>query len=197
MLEFEIIPSDTNRKVYKTLVIKNYAYNNPSMKILFDTGAYLPVWTDGIANFIDTFAQCRYLNIKAILSGFGVSYEVADVYGVPVFVLRDDKGNWVKINNLYIVVTKRDFSFQMILSFPTLEKMNYHYLSYTNKNNIYKQIDPKFRIYPHRDTYYMSPNIITVNNIILNRLEEKYEGISSRIKIGDRILDNVYTFTQE
>lgn len=56
---------------------------------------------------------------------------------------------------MYIAVTKRDFSFRMLLGFPVLYKTGFEYSSF----NVAKDDNPKpstLIIYPHKNDYYMS-----------------------------------------
>lgn len=198
MLEFDIISAKNPANVYNTLVIRNYAYNKPSMHMLFDTGAGIPVWVGGLTSFADSFPNNRRTDIFAIMRGFGHGYEYAPVFIIPEFVIQDEQGNSVMIQNLYVAVIKRDFSFKMLLSFPTLEQMNYHYISYTDRNNVYKKIKPLLRIYPYRNIYYMNISSTPITNETINVLKEEYPDIKSFINMTHYryMLNYVYTFAQ-
>lgn len=110
MLEFHILSSsgrheneiEINSHVYDLLTIRNYAYKNPSMKVLVDTGAFLPTWVDGMVSFFRLFPKCKKINAQAILKGFGKSYEVVSVYEIPVFRLEDNTGKSIEFRNMNV-----------------------------------------------------------------------------------------------
>ena len=124
MLEFKILSSDNRTKVYQTFVVNNHAYKNPLMSVLIDTGAYLPTWTNGFDSFIRTFPNSVFANAETASRGFGLSYEVLPVYIIPEYKLTDSDHHTVCIRNLPVAVTKKDFSFSMLLGFTTFRKMN-------------------------------------------------------------------------
>lgn len=187
MLEFPILTSNNNSKIYTTLIIKNFAYKNPNMRILFDTGASLPAWVGGFDSFQKRFPDSIFENAETILKGFGKGFEIAPVYKIPEFILKDNQNNKIVIKNMPIVVTNRDYSFDMILSFTSLRKINYKYISYTYKNGTYNEINPKFRIYPHKKIYYLNPLYKFTKDLPLN-LQKYFE--------QPKVLENVYVFNQ-
>ncbi len=193
MLEFPVLHLP-KAHVYSVMSFVNHAYTVPKMPVLFDTGATISVWVGGSKSFEATFPSAVRMDMQAILSGFGSGYDVADVCRIPEYHLKDSMGNTVMIKNLYVAVTKRDFSFRMILSFPVFEKMNYQYISYTNQGG-HKQINPLFRLYPSKSTYMMSIKYRNITDDLLYALEQKYPGIKKRLKCS-KVLIDAYTFTQ-
>ena len=160
MMEFEVLPTEiaidekNYMQYYSVLMCKNYAYENPSMKILVDTGAGIPTWVKSERSLHNIFPDAIKTEHKAIIRGFGGMQEVTDVYLLPQYRLSDKKGNSVIIHNMPITVANRDFSFDMLISFTTLLKMNYSFISYVNRKE-YKEISPIFRLFPHKNEYYM------------------------------------------
>lgn len=194
MMEFNVLPSN-GVKVYNTLHFMNRAYKSPEMVVLFDTGAFMSVWVDGIELFLRRFPDAKRTDTQAILRGFGTGYEVAPVYTIPEYRIMDESGQCVTIKNLFVAVIKRDFSFQMILSFPLFSKMNYHYISYTDRGGSVKSINPRFRLYPKQKLYCMNVKVVNVNAVLLKELEKKYPGITPQIK-AKTIVHSAYIFTQ-
>ena len=92
---------------------------------------------------------------EALLRGFGGSGEVADVYIIPEFVLQDEAEQSVIFHNLPVIVVKRDYSFNMILSYTLLNKMNFHHSAYVDKNNQYMPKNPSISIQPYKNKYYV------------------------------------------
>lgn len=121
---------------------------------------------------------------------------MAPVYKIKEFILKDENDNVVMIRNMYIVVTNRDFSFQVILSFSSLRKMNYQYLSYSNEDGIQKELNPQLIIYPQREIYYMNAQFTEVTKEVLDILKREYPNIDNYIE-QPRIINNVYTFIQK
>lgn len=155
----------------------------------------MSVWVDGIELFLHRFPDAKRMDTQVILRGFGTGYEVVPVYTIPEYRIMDESGQRVTIKNLSVAVIKRDFSFQMILSSPLFSKMNYHYISYTDRGGSVKSINPRFRLYPKQKLYCMNVKVVNVNAVLLKELEKKYPGITPQIK-AKTIVHSAYIFTQ-
>lgn len=185
MLEFNIISNNSNTAVYELKIIRNKA-TNPSIQTLIDTGASFPVWVDGLEAFKALFPDSKFANAETIIRGFGNGFEVAPIYIVPKFKLSDGK-NEITYTNLPIAILTRDYSFNMIISFTMLNKLNYNFVSYTNRKGV-KAINPIFRIHNQKETYHAGFTQCTTRETIAEK-NLKYFSTPNIIK-------SVYIFTQ-
>ena len=186
MLNFKLLSSSSDEKLYNLLVINNHAYTSSLMSVLIDTGAYLPTWVDGIDAFIRRFPDSKFANAESISKGFGLEYEILPIYIVPEYRLTDEKNNTVCIRNLPVAVTEKDFSFSMILSFTTFRNMNFSYNS-----SVYKQSDktrsvsilsnPILSISPRKQIYNSSTDFVNITDKVLELLESEYPDIENRL----------------
>lgn len=178
MLEFNVVK---NKHGYNYVIILE-KYYNPSISILIDTGSLYPVWTSDESAFLDLFPDARLANnLTCMLGGFGNGTESCKIYILPKFILSDGKESII-YHNLPVVMQKKNFSFDMIISSTMLNKMNYKYVSHTRDK---KEINPVFRIYNLKQDYYAGIHKITLQpntNICINT---------------HYVLSNVYTFTHE
>lgn len=192
VLEFDI--KHNEQRIYDMLTFYNSAYQNPRMKVLFDTGASFPVWVDDFELFGSYFPNYKSAESQMILKGFGLGYEVAPVFEIPRFVLSDEQHNYIEIRNMLVAAIKRDYTFQMILSYPVLEKMNWSHVAYFNRNGV-RKIDPKLRITPHRQVYYMKGKKTSVTPMLLHELSREFPQIEKHIT-AKNLISTAYTFTQ-
>lgn len=125
MLEFPIVSNVNNSNVYNLLIIEN-RIDDENYKVLVDTGASIPVWVDGEEVFKYFYPDAIQSEKKAYIGGFGGNGEIVDVFIVPIFIIGDGRDNIV-FKDIPIAVTDRDFSFQMIMSFTMLNKLQFEY----------------------------------------------------------------------
>ena len=176
MLVFNIVANNLN-------VIRNVGNDNV-ISTLVDTGASLPVWVGDLDLFESYFPDCTEDDSETLISGFGKGIEIAPVYRIPEFELSDGSDS-IKFMNLLVAVIQRDYSFDMILSFPMLSKANYGYVSY---NEMHKPVSPSFYIEPFKDTYYTG----TKKALIAERVSaENQKYFKKRY-----VLEDMYVFTQ-
>ncbi len=113
---------------------------------LFDTGATMPVWCSSEGLFKIVFPDAILLDEKFVLSGFGKTPEIVNVYKIPVFYLKDDNSS-LEFRNLHIATSfGRSFGCDLILSYTMFTKMDCHILN-RNLNNAVLQIDYDKDIY--------------------------------------------------
>jgi hypothetical protein len=185
MLEFNIISNNKNKSLIELTIIRNKA-SVPYINTLVDTGASFPVWLGGVTTFLEQFPNSRQANAETIIRGFGHGFEVAPVFIIPLFELSDGT-NKIAYRNLPIAVIKRDYTFSMIISFTMLNKMNFSYVSYTNRKEI-KQINPVFRIYNHKQLYHMGYTQSPVASTLPENIAKQFK--------TPNIAGHTYIFTQ-
>ena len=187
MLEFPVISNANNSQVYNLMIINNCAYAI-SLKTLIDTGASITTWVKGVQSFQAVFPDAKKMDdTEALIRGFGGSGEVADVYIIPEFVLRDEADKTVIFHNLPVIVVKRDYSFNMILSYTLLNKMNFNHIAYSDENSQYNAVHPSINIQPYKGDYYVG---FTRRKVSEFRKEiQKYFHLTY-------CLENTYIFTQ-
>ncbi len=175
-------------QVRDVLLIENRV---PSYYIptLLDTGAALPTWLRGYRTFAKTFPDYVDENAKAVLAGFGGDGEIAPVYRIPRFMFGDVCGNTVVFRDMPVVVTERNFQFDMVLSFTLFRKINVEYVSYkTDESGNYCELNPRIRFFPHKEEYYVGARYLPVT-----RMPEGYKtGVQA-----EKLLTGVYVFSQK
>lgn len=167
---------------------KNHVYRERKrFNCLIDTGASVPVWCAGESLLKTYYPNCAKLDAVYILNGFGKGSEVVPVYLIPQFVLSDGK-QCINYINITVAVTKRDFTFDMILSYSLFNKMNINIDTFTNKNGGHSVV-PNLKIASIKDTYNVGYKRADISPYNMNQIVSM---------CGTRnILHSVYIFNQQ
>jgi len=188
MLEFPVIPKENNEQIYNLLIIDNKAYK-VTLPTLIDTGATISTWVGGYKSFKSVFPEAELLSdTEALLRGFGGSGEIAKVYLIPEYVLKDNFKNSIVFNNMPIIVTRRDYSFRMILSYTMLNKLNFEHKAYTYIEKKYIASNQKIYIKPYKDYFFVG----YTRRMVSEFREEIQQSFS-----GKYCLDNTYIFAEQ
>lgn len=156
MLEFGLLPDIDNPNLYSVKRIENHL-NGESYNVLVDSGASIPVWVDGLESFQYFYSDAIPTNYTIKLKGFGGDGEDVPVYILPEFHLSDGTDR-VVYHRLPIAIIERDFSVQMIISFPMIERMNYNYVYYSEEDGAIAICNPPLlRLFPIKQDY----NVLT------------------------------------
>ena len=123
------------------------------IKCMLDTGADMPVWcgSEGLLKIV--FPKARLTDKKFLLSGFGRKPEIADIYKIPEFIIKD-KNESLTFQNLYIASSfGRNFGCDLILSATMFKQMDYAILNRKKDTSV-------LEITYDRDVYYtqLMPN---------------------------------------
>lgn len=120
---------------------------NKQIKCMLDTGADMPVWcgSEGLLKIV--FPETEKADKKFLLSGFGRKPEVVDIYKIPEFFIKDEKGI-LTFQNLYIASSfGRNFGCDLILSATMFKHMDYSILNRKRNTSV---LEIKY----DRDLYY-------------------------------------------
>lgn len=63
--------------------------NDNTLSCMFDTGSGLSVWCSGLNYFKLCFPNCKRIDYKMLVYGFGDSAIESDVYVIPEFCIKD------------------------------------------------------------------------------------------------------------
>lgn len=120
---------------------------NKQIKCLLDTGADMPVWCGNKELLKIVFPEAGQINKKFLLSGFGRKPEVADIYKIPEFFIRNEYEVLI-FQNLYIASSfGRNFGCDLILSATMFSRMDYSILNRKRSPSV-------LEIVYDRDIYY-------------------------------------------
>ena len=149
-------------------IIKGYTRPVISLKedvtCLIDTGADIPVWTQGSESLKRAFNAKGMKDKKFILSGFGKEPEIADVYNIADVILRDNKGDVITFKNLTVACTARPAMVaHLILPATAFSHMNYTIC------NVGVQ-KPVVEIEHYKDEYYVNPIFSSVDDRFVERV---------------------------
>ena len=87
----------------KNRPVFSYTSNEEEVTALLDSGAEAPVWCAGDKDFCAAYPDAKKLDWETKIFGFGKEAEMASVYIIPDFVLRDEKEEY-HIRNLQVAV---------------------------------------------------------------------------------------------
>lgn len=184
-LKFDLIKR--KNQTYDMTIITNVYSGRKKFNCLIDTGASVPVWCAGEQLLNTYYPNCIRYNGVFILNGFGKGSEIVPVYLIPEFVLSDGK-QCIKYVNIMVAVTKRGFTYDMILSYSMFNKMNISIDTFTNKNGSHSII-PNLKIASQKSIYYVGYKLADLS---------EYNQKIIRQKCGtSNILDSVYVFNQQ
>lgn len=153
-LSFDLLNNESKLplKMHNMILLENFAYHNPSMKVMVDTGATIPVWVSSI-NLLKVFFPMAYeADYRGLLRGFGGNGAVVPMFIIPSYRLRDKKGKEIEFVDLPIMVSTKDYSYDMIISFSMFQSLNYSY-KYFNESTKKEHKTPKFRIKTNRNKF--------------------------------------------
>lgn len=184
-LKFDIIKR--KNQMYDMTIITNVYRGCKRFNCLIDTGASVPVWCAGEQLLNTYYPNCIRTGAVFILNGFGVGNEIAPVYLIPEFVLSDGK-QCIKYINVTVAVTKRGFTFDMILSYSMFNKMNISIDTFTNRNGSHSII-PNLRIASHKSVYNVGYKLADLSGYNQKMIAQKFGTIN--------ILDSIYVFNQQ
>lgn len=184
-LKFDIIKR--NNQTYDMTIITNVYNGRKRFNCLVDTGACVPVWCAGEQLLKTYYPNCSKTDAVFILSGLGKGSEVVPVYLIPRFALSDGK-QCIKYINIAVAVTKRDFTFDMILSYSMFNKMNISVNTFTNRNGSHS-IVPNLKIASLKDIYNVGVKRVDVSRYNINRIVSRCG--------TQNILDSIYILNQQ
>lgn len=174
-------------KTYDMAIITNVISPEDDIDCLIDTGARVPVWCSGEHLLKTYYPMSIRQNAVFILRGFGKGYEISPVYLIPEFILSDGKQS-IHYRNMFIAITNRDFTFDMILSYNMFNKMNISIDTFTNRNGTHN-VAPNLKIVSPKEMYnvrYKFTSLLGYNQAIIEQ------------KFGTKnILDSIYIFNQQ
>ena len=167
---------------FATTVIQNITKIGP-LDCLVDTGARLPVWCSTERDFLNVYPNAIKLNAISFLSGFGHGTEQVSLYKIPDFELSDGSKT-IHFINLIVALLNKDFTFDMILSYTMLNKMNISIDTYTNRTDTNNYV-PNLRIAALKDTYNIGIKQKSFPNAVLNNKGN-----------NKKVYSDIYIFTQ-
>lgn len=132
-------------------IVLNEAYIN--MRLLFDTGAGIPVWATTNYHLRYFFPNADKTKHLFRLSGFGGKGSDVPVYVLPRFTIKGENGNFVEFHQLHVTFANRDDPYTMIVSYNMFEHMR---LIFDQQESKQICIDNPKQIYiadPHFLTY--------------------------------------------
>ncbi len=118
MVSLGVTPINSKRDRPITL---NAAYSD--LRMLFDTGSGIPIWTSGLERLIFKFHKAKLTDYLFRLSGFGGKGSDVPVYILPTFTIKDEDGNLVDFHNLHIAIWDHMYPFDIILSYNMFSSM--------------------------------------------------------------------------
>ncbi|MCM1219506.1 MAG: hypothetical protein NC548_33925 [Lachnospiraceae bacterium] len=184
-LKFDIIRRKS--QTYDMTIISNIYKERKSFNCLIDTGASVPVWCAGEQLLKVYYPDCTKLDAAFSLHGFGTGQEIVPVYVIPQFVLSDGK-QCITYKNITVAVTKRDFTFDLILSYSLFNKMNISINTFTNRNGSHSVV-PNVKITSFKDTYYVGYKKVDLSPYDSKKIVSEYG--------TKNILQSVFIFNQQ
>ena len=131
---------------------------------LFDTGADIPVWTQGSEALGNAFKAERIEGKKFFLSGFGKEPEIVEAYRISDLILKGDDDDRVVFKNMTLACTLRPYMVaNLILPATAFSHMNYMIKNIEVEN-------PVVEIYHTKTEYSVSPVYSNVDNRIVERV---------------------------
>ena len=131
---------------------------------LFDTGADIPVWTQGSATLGKAFKAEKIEGKKFLLSGFGKEPEIVEAYRISDLVLEGDDGDKIVFKSMTIACTLRPYMVANLI-FPATA---FSHMNYTIRN--IEVENPVVEIYHTKTEYSVSPIYSSVDNRIVERV---------------------------
>lgn len=130
---------------------------------LVDSGADTPVWTQGAERFMDVFQVEKVEGKKFLLSGFGVGYEIVDVYDVKDLALSGE-GEEVVFKSITVACASRPAMVaDLILPNTAFNHMN---LTLRNLDVDY----PVIEIEHQKKDYYVNPVFSAMDESVVERV---------------------------
>lgn len=131
---------------------------------LFDTGADIPVWTQGSEALEKVFSTEKIEGKKFLLSGFGKEPEIVEAYRISDLVLKGEDEDKVVFKSMTIACTLRPYMVaNLILPATAFSRMNYMVRNIEVEN-------PVVEIYHTKTEYSVSPIFSRVDNRIVERV---------------------------
>ena len=131
---------------------------------LFDTGADIPVWTQGSEALKKVFSAEKIKGKKFLLSGFGKEPEIVGAYRISDLVLKGEDEDRVVFKSMTIACTLRPYMVaSLILPATAFSHMNYMIRNIEVDN-------PVVEIYHTKIEYSVSPVYSSVDNRIVERV---------------------------
>ena len=164
--------------IYSNPVIENLTRIKPNILVMIDTGASIPVWVRDEILLLRYFPKAYKTNYLCYLGGFGGKGSLAPVYIIPNYKLEDKSGNTLSYMNLPVMLSPRDYSFDMIISFTMLNQTNFSFDRFNSNRSAYKT--PKFKIDSNKNMYYIGKRFLG--------------SIKQGKNLGYKILRDIYVF---
>lgn len=186
--KFKEIDFILKTKKLKPIFTSTECKANNEFICMLDSGAAIPVWCSGVPALLDTFPTAVLKpDLKSILSGFGTSFEVVDVYNVPKVELCNGSHSII-FENFYLPVTDRkNFGADLIIPSFMFKNSNI-LLSQLESLGNQKRLFIQYQVGHYRTHYtvrYLSMQEVTR----LNKLCEKQD-----ITIDTKILGGAGEF---
>jgi hypothetical protein len=136
---------------------------NDDVTCLIDTGADIPVWTQGVERLQDLYSTERIEGKRFLLSGFGKGYEIVDA-----FVIHDlrivGEGEEVIFSNITLACTERPEMVADLIMPAT---------AFNHMNLMIRTLDvecPIVEIEHNKEAYFINPIYSTVDNSFVERV---------------------------
>lgn len=85
-----------------------YDTGEEQIKVMYDSGAQIPVWCTGKDLLLDAFPTATETELSCEISGFGKENETGRVYEIPLFDLNDGETHF-RIEKLMVVELFKPF----------------------------------------------------------------------------------------
>ena len=167
-------------EVYSSPIIENSVKITPGMLVMIDTGASIPVWVRDEFLLLRYFHDAYKADYYCYLGGFGGKGGFVPVYIIPKFKLVDKNNNTLKFIDLPVMVSQRDYTFDIIISFTMLNQTNFSFNKFDSSRSAYRV--PKFKIDSNKSTYYIGKRFLDDSTL------DKH--------LGYKVLKDIYVFTQ-
>lgn len=134
---------------------------------LIDTGADVPVWTQGADRLKDLFEAEKVVGKKYLLSGFGTGYEIVDVYKVHDLVLNEsnnDSDNRIIFKSVTVACTSRPAMVADLI----LPNTAFSHMNLTIRNMEVES--PVIEIEHEKDEFYVSPVYSSIDGSFMERV---------------------------
>ena len=131
---------------------------------LFDTGADIPVWTQGSEALEKVFSTEKIEGKKFLLSGFGKEPEIVEAYRISDLVLKGEDEDKVVFKSMTIACTLRPYMVANLI----LPATAFSHMNYTVRNVGVET--PVVEIEHDREEYAISPVYSKLNTEIIERV---------------------------
>lgn len=132
---------------------------------LIDTGADTPVWTQGSTPLVKLLSAKKIPGKHFVLSGFGKTPEIVDVYEIPELKLVDESGkDEILFKDMVVACTSRpNMIANLILPATVFSNMNYliHNVGITV---------PKIEIEHDKKEFYVKPTYSMVDKRFVDKV---------------------------